>query len=68
MQALTNRNKKVDRKPMTFWEKMYLPSILKGMGITMSHFFKKKPTINYPEKTRPFSSVFRGLQILNRDE
>ena len=68
MQALTNRNKKVDRKPMTFLERMYLPSILKGMGITISHFFKKKPTINYPEKTRPFSSVFRGLQILNRDE
>src|SRR6476469_471552 len=68
MQSLTNRKKEVERKPMSFWEKMYLPSILKGMGITMSHFFKKKPTINYPEKTRPFSSVFRGLQILNRDE
>ena len=38
------------------------------MSITFSHIFKKKPTINYPEQTRPFSPVFRGLQILNRDE
>ena len=68
MESLTNRKKPVERKPMTFWEKMYLPSIAKGMGITMSHFFKKKPTINYPEEKRPFSTVFRGLQILNRDE
>jgi NADH-quinone oxidoreductase subunit I len=65
---LTNRNQQVDRKPMTFAEKMYLPSIFKGMAITFSHLFKKKPTINYPEQTRPFSAVFRGLQILNRDE
>src|SRR5437763_10411005 len=68
MQALTNRNKPVDRKPMNIWERLYLPSIFKGMAITFSHLFKKKPTINYPEQKRPFSSVFRGLQILNRDE
>ncbi|GAB2667864.1 NADH-quinone oxidoreductase subunit I [Flavihumibacter cheonanensis] len=68
MQMLTNRSKAVDRHPMTVWEKMYLPAIAKGMSITLSHFFKKKPTINYPEETRPFSPVFRGLHILNRDE
>jgi NADH-quinone oxidoreductase subunit I len=68
MQALTNKAKQVDRRPMNIWEKMYLPAIAKGMGITFSHMFKKKPTINYPEETRPFSAVFRGVQILNRDE
>lgn len=68
MQALTNRAKQVNRKPMNIWERMYLPSILKGMFITFSHIFKKTPTINYPEKKRPFSPVFRGLHILNRDE
>ena len=68
MQALTQRAKAVDRKPMTWWEKLYLPSILKGMAITFGHSFKKRPTINYPEETRPFSPVFRGLHVLNRDE
>lgn len=68
MQTLTNKAKQVDRRPMTLMEKLYLPSIFKGMGITFSHLFKKRPTINYPEQERPFSAVFRGLHILNRDE
>jgi len=68
MQALTNRVKQVERKPLSIMERMYLPAIIKGMIITFMHIFKKKPTINYPEKTRPFSPVFRGLHILNRDE
>jgi NADH-quinone oxidoreductase subunit I len=68
MQALTNRAKAVDRKPMTFLERIYLWNILKGMLITFSHIFKKQPTIQYPEQTRTFSPVFRGLQVLNRDE
>lgn len=68
MQSLTNRVKPVDRKPMTFLEKIYLWEIAKGMIITIKHFFKRKPTIQYPEKERKFSAVFRGLHILNRDE
>jgi NADH-quinone oxidoreductase subunit I len=68
MQALTNRVKQVERKPLSIMERLYLPAIFKGMMITFGHLFKKRPTINYPEKTRPFSPVFRGLHILNRDE
>ena len=51
MQALTNRSKQVDRRKMNFFEKLYLIAIFKGMLITFMHMFKKKPTINYPEKT-----------------
>jgi NADH-quinone oxidoreductase subunit I len=68
MEALTKRMKLVERKPMSFIERMYLPAILKGMFITFKHIFRKKATISYPEQTRPFSPVFRGLHILNRDE
>jgi NADH-quinone oxidoreductase subunit I len=68
MQALTNRVKQVDRRALSLWDRIYLPAIFKGMFITFSHIFKKRPTMNYPEKTRPFSPVFRGLHILNRDE
>lgn len=68
MQALTNRAQPVNRKPMTFWERLYLINIFKGMLITFSHIFKKQPTIQYPEQKRPFSPVFRGLHVLNRDE
>ncbi len=65
---LTQRAKLVDRKPMTWLERIYVWNIFKGMMITLSHLFKKKATINYPEEKRPFSQVFRGLQVLNRDE
>ncbi len=68
MQALTNRAKAVNRKPMTFLEKLYLWNIAKGMIVTFRHLFTKNPTTQYPEKTRPFSPVFRGLHVLNRDE
>ncbi|TAL44908.1 MAG: NADH-quinone oxidoreductase subunit NuoI [Chitinophagaceae bacterium] len=68
MQTLTNRARLVDRRPMSLVEKLYLWNILKGMMITLRHVFKKKATISYPEQKRTFSSVFRGLQILNRDE
>ena len=68
MQALTSRGKEVSRKPMSFMERLYIPSILKGMAITFSHIFKKQPTIHYPEQKREFSPVFRGLHVLNRDE
>ena len=68
MQALTNRSRAVSRKPLSFWESLYLPAILKGMMITFKHIFTKNPTIRYPEQKRPFSPVFRGLQVLNRDE
>jgi NADH-quinone oxidoreductase subunit I len=68
MQALTHKSFAVNRKPMTFWERLYLINIIKGMLITFSHMFKKQPTVRYPEQKREFSPVFRGLHVLNRDE
>ena len=68
MQPLTNKAQAVSRAPMTFWERLYLINIIKGMFITFSHMFKKQPTTRYPEEQRAFSPVFRGLHVLNRDE
>lgn len=49
-------------------EKLYLPAIVKGMMITASHIFKRRPTIQYPEQTRPMAPVYRGQHVLKRDE
>ena len=68
MQALTNRSKVVSNKRMTLMEKIFLPAILKGMYITLKHFFGKKVTISYPEQRREFSQVYRGQHVLKRDE
>ena len=68
MQPLTNRSKVVSNKEMTFKEKLYLPAIFSGLGITISHFFKKPATVQYPEQKREFSPVYRGHHVLKRDE
>ncbi|HAU53571.1 MAG TPA: NADH-quinone oxidoreductase subunit I, partial [Sphingobacterium sp.] len=52
---LTNRKKVIEQKPMTFSERIYFPAIIKGLRITLRHFFKKIPTIKYPEEIRPYS-------------
>ncbi|NNU34398.1 NADH-quinone oxidoreductase subunit I [Mucilaginibacter sp. S1162] len=68
MEPLSNKRKQVDNKPLNFLERSYLPAIVKGLGITISHFFKKPVTIAYPEEKREFSENFRGMHSLKRDE
>ncbi len=53
---------------MTLMERMYIPAIAQGLGITIKHFFRKKATIQYPEQKRELSVTFRGLHVLKRDE
>jgi NADH-quinone oxidoreductase subunit I len=66
--VLTKRSKVVSNKKMTWIESLYLPAIIKGMYITLSHFFKKEVTIQYPEVKRPVSDIYRGLHVLKRDD
>lgn len=68
-QPLTSRSKVVSDKKMTLMERIYLPSIVGGLWITLKHFFRfKRPTIQYPEVKRPFSAIYRGQHVLKRDE
>ena len=53
---------------MTFLERIYLPAIFSGIMITIKHMFRKHATIRYPEKTREFSDIYRGLHVLKRDD
>ena len=66
--SLSGHKKQVSNKEMTFLERMYLITILKGLWITIRHFFRKKATIQYPEQVRKFSPVYRGQHMLKRDE
>ncbi|MFM2285047.1 MAG: hypothetical protein RLZZ543_544 [Bacteroidota bacterium] len=65
---LTNRSKVVSDKKMTLSEGSYLPAVLKGMAVTLKHFFKRPITLKYPEQTRQHSEVYRGRHVLKRDE
>ncbi len=68
---LTNRSKLVVNKEMTFWERIYLPAILKGMATTFKHLvrltFNGSNTLRYPEVKREFAPVYRGWHVLKRD-
>jgi len=68
MESLTNRKKVVSDKPMTFMEKLYIPAILKGMMVTLKHMLKRRKTVKYPEETRTFAPIYRGMHVLKRDE
>jgi NADH-quinone oxidoreductase subunit I len=68
MESLTNRKKVVSDKPMTFVEKLYLPAIFKGMLVTFKHMLKRRKTVKYPEETREFAPIYRGMHVLKRDE
>jgi len=59
--------KKVGIKP-TSLDKYYLPAILKGMAITLTHIFKKKYTVQYPEVKWEVPPGHRGAIRLNKDE
>jgi NADH-quinone oxidoreductase subunit I len=65
---LTNRSKVASNKEQSLKERLYFPAIVKGMLITFSHLFKKRPTIMYPEQKKKFAPVYRGLHVLKRDE
>ncbi len=66
--SLSGRKKVVSNKEMTFIEKMYLLTIVKGLWITLKHLFRRKVTIKYPEEVREMSSVYRGQHMLMRDD
>ena len=68
---------RVDEPELSFWEKIYLPGILKGLWLTLRHIFRRKRCMQYPEQRRENLSVkegglrnsnYRGPHRLNKDE
>lgn len=58
----------VARPKLTFWDRLYLPQILKGLWITLSHIPRKRFTRQYPEEKPPLPSRYRGVPVLVRDQ
>jgi len=55
-------------KPLNFWEKIYLPEIFRGLGITFREMFKPKFTRQYPEERWDPPASFRGRPVLVMEE
>ena len=58
----------VKRKPLSFWERLYLPAIFGGFKVTWRHFWKKKVTMQYPEEKWTVPPNYRGAPYLVKDQ
>jgi NADH-quinone oxidoreductase subunit I len=53
---------------LNFWERIYLPEIARGLGLTFKEFFKPKFTRQYPEERWDPLGSYRGRPVLVLDE
>ncbi len=51
-----------------WWVSLYIPAIVKGLSVSLGHFFKKSVTIEYPEQKATISPRFRGEHWLKTDD
>lgn len=56
-----------DKNDLNFLERAYLPEIMRGMSVTISHFVKHNNTLQYPEQRREIPEGFRGRHVLKLD-
>ena len=56
------------KKDLTFWEKIYIPEIIKGLSLTLRTMFKPKFTVEYPEVKFIPPASYRGRPVLVMEE
>jgi len=56
--------RQVRKKDLTLFQRTYIPEIVKGMVLTLRHFFRPKFTRQYPEERWNPPSSFRGRPVL----
>ncbi len=52
------------KKDFTFWEKIYIPEIAKGLALTFKNMIRPKYTMQYPEEKFIPSGSYRGRPVL----
>lgn len=61
-------NRKENERTMNFWERLYLPEVLKGLGYSIAKVAKETITVSYPEETWYPPDSYRGRPVLVEDE
>ncbi len=59
-----NERKNSEAERLTFLEKLYLPEIAKGLGLTFKEIFKPRFTRQYPEEKWEPTGSYRGRPVL----
>lgn len=60
--------KVVERKQLRWFEELYLPQVVQGLGMTFKQMFKKDITLEYPEERQQFYDDYRGAPGLVKDQ
>lgn len=55
-------------RKLSWWDKLYLPSIVWGLLYTLRKLFQKKFTVQYPEEKISLGPEFRGRPVLVVEE
>src|SRR5438876_1217949 len=60
----------VEQPKLGWLDKLYLPAIFSGLGVTGRHLLQKKMTVQFPEEAHVAADRlnYRGVHRLNRDQ
>jgi NADH-quinone oxidoreductase subunit I len=57
----------IERKPLSFAERTYVPQIVAGLKTTWKHLVRPKETLEYPEQRPALPPNYRGVPTLVKD-
>ncbi len=66
--AQTSDSLKKRKKDLTFWQKIYIPEIAKGLALTFKNMVRPKFTMEYPEEKFIPPPSYRGRPVLVLEE
>ena len=61
------KTKVIERKPLSFAEKTFIPQMLGGLKATMGTMLDKTVTLQYPEERPVIPDNYRGVPTLVKD-
>jgi NADH-quinone oxidoreductase subunit I len=64
----SGKGKVVERRPLRWYEQLYLPAIASGLGRTFRQMFQPDITLQYPEERPEIFDDYRGAPGLVRDD
>ena len=66
--GINKDNKIIHRKDLTFFQKLYITEIFRGLRLTIAQIFRPKFTRQYPEERWQPSPAFRGRPVLVEEQ
>jgi NADH-quinone oxidoreductase subunit I len=63
-----NNKHNTEAERLNFWEKIYIPEIARGLGLTFKEMFKPKFTRQYPVVKWGPTGSYRGRPVLVQEE